>query len=194
MTGIRIRRRDLWRAYLTGAPGRLRRAYVWVPLLIGLVCVFLAVGGHAASMVFWRNAVTTSAIVEEIQRPAPVMSEDGLTGHRFYGRVRYTVDGATVRSRVLLYSCMSSSCSFSQRTGDTVEIAYDPRKVTHAKRAAAVKNVGLPSDEVLFLVLIAAISLFTGVVNLFLGRAEPKRYQAPASSTDHEPGPPRTGT
>jgi hypothetical protein len=194
MTGIRIRRRDLWRAYLKGAPGRLHRPYVWVPLLIGLVCAFLAVGWHAGSMDFRRNAVTTSAIVEEIQRPAPVMSEDGLTTHRFYGRVRYTVDGATVRSRVLLYSCVSSSCSFSQRTGDTVEIAYDPRKVTNATRAAAVKNVWLPSGWVLFLALIAAISLFTGVVNLLLGRAEPTRYQAPASPTHHKPEPPRTGT
>ncbi|GAA2103928.1 DUF3592 domain-containing protein [Actinomadura alba] len=173
MAAMRIRRRDLWRAYFKGAPRRLRRAYVWVPLLIGLICVFLAVGALVAAMDFRRNAVTTTAIVEEIQRPAPLMSEDGLTTHRFYGRVRYTVNGATVRSRVLLYRCVSSSCSFRQRTGDTVEIAYDPRKVTHATRATAAETGGTTIGWISLLVMIAAISLFTGVVNLLLGRREP---------------------
>jgi hypothetical protein len=51
--------------------------------------------------------------------------------------VRYTVDGEIVRSRVLLCRCVSNSCSFRQRTGDAVEIAYDPDKVTRAVRATA---------------------------------------------------------
>ncbi|MGH3387528.1 MAG: DUF3592 domain-containing protein [Actinomadura sp.] len=185
MDSFRVRRRDVWRAYLTGWPGRLRRSYVWGPLLAGVILLGFAAWWYAGTMAFTRRAVPTTAVIEEVQRPAPVRREDGLSTHSFYGVVRYSVDGRVTRSRVLLYSCKSSSCAFSRRPGDTVEIAYDPRRPVRATLATAVKDHWTPSGWQMIFGLLGLIFLGAGAVNLIFGSP-----LGPAGSPDYSRSPP----
>jgi hypothetical protein len=164
-----IRRRDLWRARLTGSPARLRRGHVWGPLLAGLVLVGLAAWWYAESTAFRRRAVTTAAVIDEVWQSAPRSREDGLSTRRFYGLVSYTVGSRVTRSRVLLHTCASNSCALGRAPGDTVEIAYDPRQSSRIVMATEVDGAGSPSGPQTALALMGAVLCAAGGFNLVFG-------------------------
>lgn len=167
---VRIGRREIWRYHLGSAPARLRESYVWVPLLAGALLLGLATWWYADDTAFRRRAVTTSAVIEQLWRPPPVHRDDGLSAHSVQGRVRFRADGAVTRANVVLYKCVSSSCVFSAKAGDTVEIAYDPREPTRAVRATVAEGALIPGGWALAFGSISLIFLFTGIFNLVLGR------------------------
>jgi hypothetical protein len=164
-----IRRRDLWRAYPQGSPGRLRQSHVWGPLLAGLALLGLAAWWYADSTAFQRRAVTTAAVIDQVWQSAPRPREDGLSTRRFYGLVSYTVGSRVTRSQVLLHTCASNSCVFGRTPGDTIEIAYDPRQSSRTVMAAEVDAWPL-SGRHMALALVGAVLCGAGGFNLVFGR------------------------
>jgi hypothetical protein len=129
----RIGRRELWRARLYGWRERLRRPAVWGLLLSGLAILVGAGWWYAEETSFARRAVSTSAVIQQVDPPIRIENQDGPPALVVHGVLRFRVDGRTIHARVRLATCSTSACAAAirNRQGRLITIAYDPERVTH---------------------------------------------------------------
>jgi hypothetical protein len=107
-------------------------------LMIGLLLLGLAGWRFAGRAAFAGRAVIATAVIEDVAQGPFVAAEDVRRSFTVYAIVRYEVDGTLVRGRVALGGCRGGVCPARYERGDTVTVAYDPRRVSSVDLAGRV--------------------------------------------------------
>jgi hypothetical protein len=138
-------------------------------LMIGLLLFAFAAWRLASRAAFADRAVTVTGVIDDLSQGPFLQSEDGRRSFTVYATVRYEVDGTLTRGRIALSGCRDTCPSRRQR-GETITVAYDPRRVSSVDLASRV--VGrhpLLDTWVLALVLMGVTFLVAAVVNQVRG-------------------------